>query len=134
MAKKSPSKSSVKAKKTPALVKPVSEEPGLVAKAEEMVQTVLGTMAGVVEGIGILVTGTEEEKRAKAAAAKKAAKKVAKKSPVAKKAEKKVPVKKATAKAAVTQAPAKKAVVKKAVKKAATKIAKKGTKKGAGVK
>jgi len=91
-----------------------------------MVQTVLGTMAGVVEGIGILVTGTEEEKRAKAMAAKKAVKKSAKKSPAPKKAVKKVPAKKAAAKKAVTKVPAKKAGVSKVAKKAA----KNGTKPG----
>src|SRR5688500_15772758 len=45
----------------------VPEKPRVVEKAGEVVQTILGTMAGVVSGIGILVTGTEAEKRARAA-------------------------------------------------------------------
>ncbi|HYF37641.1 MAG TPA: hypothetical protein VD994_20235 [Prosthecobacter sp.] len=67
----------------------IQERHGLVEKAGEVVQTVLGTMAGAVSGIGILVTGTKEEKKARAAAAKKVAKKGAAKKAAAKKAVKK---------------------------------------------
>ncbi len=116
MAKKSPSKKRVQVKKKTA--KPTVERPGFTARAGEVVQTILGTMAGVVEGIGILVTGTEKEKQEKAAAAKKAAAKAGR---TAKKAAAKATkvVKKA---ASVKTTPAKKVSAKKVVKETAVKI------------
>lgn len=96
MAKQSKSAAKKRGKGPVKTAAPVLVKQG-VAKAGEVVQTILGTMAGVVSGIGILVTGTDAEKQAKAGAVKKAA---VRKKPTAKKTVKKAAAKKVAAKKA----------------------------------